>query len=541
MRSPRIKPTIGAVLIVFILLLQNFRAGTAMSADYWPTDGWRHSSPEDQGVAAEPLADLLAEIHEYRYRIDSVTVVRNGYLVLDSYFSPFEKGLKHIIHSDTKSFMSALIGIALDRGEIESVTQPVTGFFPGRVVANMDARKRSMTLEHLLTMTAGFDCKDSYRHRWVGLWEMRRSPDWAQHVLDLPMAREPGRLFDYCNGVSFLLSAILQQATGTSALDYARKHLFGPLGISDVAWPESPKGLSVGYGEMWLRPHDMAKFGWLYLNKGKWADRQIVSEAWVERSTRRHTDATLFDHYGYQWWRDASGYYMAVGYRGQFIFVVPRKNLVAVFTSDLDGAKFKVPRDLLTRHIIPAARSETALPADQAQQARLRELVKKTTIGPVEDIMWRSAEDGIVRDGGFLRTAAPGFKFSVPFGSRKMPLSTPNQVMRMQSPSGVRFGASVAEIPAGVALSDVGPRTYAGFLKALAKDVTVAGNRRIVLDDGTPAYKTELKWRYQGLDLTTHLVSVFREGKWIYLAAHPWREFNDAADIVGSLSFKRSN
>ena len=155
-----------------------------------------------------------------------------------------------------------------------------------------------MTLEHLLTMTSGFDCKDSYLHRWVGLFEMRGSPDWAQYVLDLPMAQEPGQSFYYCSGVSFLLSAILQEATGTSALDYARKHLFGPLGIEDVVWPESPKGITVGYGEMWLRPHDMAKFGWLYLNKGQWAGRQVVPQAWVERSTRRHFDATLFDHYG---------------------------------------------------------------------------------------------------------------------------------------------------------------------------------------------------------------------------------------------------
>ena len=113
----------------------------------------------------------------------------------------------------------------------------------------------------------------------------------------------------------------------------------------------------------------MAKFGWLYLNKGKWDGRQIISEEWVDRSTRRHNDATTFDYYGYQWWRDASGYYVAVGHRGQFIFVVPDKNMVVVFTSDLAGG-FYVPKVLLDRAIIPAAGSNAALPANEAQQAR---------------------------------------------------------------------------------------------------------------------------------------------------------------------------
>jgi len=358
-----------SLFFVCLFLLIGF---TAAATDYWPTNGWRTSTPEEQGVDSKQLANLLERIKTQGNRIDSVTVIRNGYAVLDAYFYPFERDLKHNIYSVTKSFTSTLVGIALDRGEIKSVARPVLDFFPDRVVANLDDRKRAMTLEHLLTMRTGFDCADSYRHRWKGLWKMLNSPDWTQHVLDLPMRETPGQSFDYCNGASFLLSSILQTATKMRTFDYAKKHLFAPLGITDVAWPETPSGVTVGYGQMWLNPHDMAKLGWLFLNNGMWDGRQIVSPTWIKRATRPQVRATLFASYGYQWWHSASDYYMAVGYAGQFIFVLPKKNMVVVFTSDLVSRDFYTPRNLLTEFVIPAARSETSLPANPEQQQRLR-------------------------------------------------------------------------------------------------------------------------------------------------------------------------
>ena len=190
---------------------------------------------------------------------------------------------------------------------------------------------------------------------------MRSSADWAQYVLDLPMAEPPGEKFEYCNGVSYLLSVIIQNTTKIKTLDFARKHLFEPLGIIDIGWATSPQGVDIGYGEMWLKPHDMAKFGWLYLNKGRWGNKQILPSAWVEVSTRGHIDATLFDHYGYQWWVDSAGYYMAVGYKGQRIFVVPEKNIVAIFTGNLTGTESLISKNLLDFFIIPAASSPNSI------------------------------------------------------------------------------------------------------------------------------------------------------------------------------------
>jgi CubicO group peptidase (beta-lactamase class C family) len=346
--------------------------------DYWPIGGWRTSTPEEQGIDSEKLADMLAHIQEQALDIDSVTVIRNGTMVLDATLGLFPPDSKHIIHSCTKSIISALIGIAIDQGYIESVQQPVQDLFPERSVANLTADKEAMTLEHVLMMATGLNCRDSYLYRWRGLNKMRQSPDWVQFVLDLPMAEEPGTRFEYCNSASFLLSAIIQETTGMTALEFARENLFAPLGISDVAWPANPQGINIGWGELRLRPHDMAKIGYLYLNQGMWDGEQVIPSAWIRASTREHISAeTLQDGYGYQWWIDASGVYMALGYAGQYIVVLPEKDMVVVFTSDLPENHFFVPNILTESFIIPAAASAEALPPNPDGVARLQALIEE--------------------------------------------------------------------------------------------------------------------------------------------------------------------
>jgi CubicO group peptidase (beta-lactamase class C family) len=338
---------------------------------------WEGSTPEKQGMDSGKLVELLNEIKEKEYDIDSVTIIRNGNVVIDAYFFPFQKDYKHILHSCTKSITSALVGIAIEKGYIKSVDQPVIEFFPDRSFANLDENKRAMTLEHLLTMTSGLECRDSYLYRWVGLAELRRSKDWVQHVLDLPMSEAPGEKFEYCNGVSYLLSAIIQETTKMKTLDFAHQHLFGPLGITDVRWKTCPQGIDIGWGEMWLKAQDMGKFGLLYLNKGRWNGKQIIPATWVEDSTFEHIFGTLFNSYGYQWWISSS-YYIAVGHGGQFIYVVPEKNMVGVFTSVLPGSVFYTPTRLLNRFIIPAAVSSEPLPENPEKNAMLASLLKKT-------------------------------------------------------------------------------------------------------------------------------------------------------------------
>ncbi|UCE54304.1 MAG: serine hydrolase [Desulfobacterales bacterium] len=521
---------------VFVVLVSFYSYSTASVTTY-PTEGWQFSTPEEQGMRSQRLVEMMEHVKTYNFSIDSILIVRNGYVVLDAYFYPFLKGQKHIIHSCTKSIMSALIGIAIDKGYIKSVDQPITDFFPGKEFANMDDLKKSITLENLLMMASGLKCRDSYLYRWVGLYEMRNSSDWAQYVLDLPMSEAPGERFEYCNGVSYLLSVIIQNTTGMKTLDFARKHLFGPLGIVDVGWATSPQGVDIGYGEMWLKPHDMAKFGWLFLNKGRWSNKQILPSSWVDVSTRGHIGAALFDQYGYQWWVDSEGFYMAVGYKGQFIFVVPQKNLVVVFTSDLSGRHFPIPNLLLQNYIIPAAEASKPLPSNTEEQARLDALVK--SVARATPYIWTSEKEGMAKDGVFKRTASPAFNFEYPLGSKKAAIEYPGQVMVMRTPDDVEFSASVGDIPEGIRLEDFGPKFYSKELESVGSNIRVISNKEITLNCGTKAYRTDITWLWNNaLPITTYLVSAYRDGKIIFVCTHPWRYHDKAEPIVQSLSFK---
>lgn len=225
-------------------------------------------------------------------------------------------------------------------------------------------------------MSSGFRCRDSYLYNWDGLYQMWDSQDWVQFMLDLPMEAAPGDRFEYCNGGSFLLSAILTERTGMTGLEFAEEHLFGPLGITDVAWPMNPQGITIGWGDLRMLPHDMAKIGYLMLRNGQWEGEQIIPARWVAESTRKHLPATLQDGYGYQWWVDDSGFYMALGYGGQFIFVVPEENLVVVFTSELPENDFYVPQMLLEGYILPAVVSAEPLPRDPAAEAMLQQRIE---------------------------------------------------------------------------------------------------------------------------------------------------------------------
>ena len=179
--------------------------------DHWPTNGWQVTSPEQQGMDSGSLADLLDNIRNNNIAIRSVLVIRNGYMVMEAYFHPFQQNFLHIIHSCTKSINSTLIGIAIDLGYIAGVDNTVLDFFPEyNTIANMSAWKQGLTLEHLLMMGTGMNARDSYLYNWEGLNNMQASADWTRYALDLPVIHQPGTVFDYSNCASYLITAILQ-------------------------------------------------------------------------------------------------------------------------------------------------------------------------------------------------------------------------------------------------------------------------------------------------------------------------------------------
>jgi CubicO group peptidase (beta-lactamase class C family) len=298
-------------------------------------DNWPHATPEEHGVDSAKLETMRQTIDVLDLPIDSVVVVRHGGIVFEYYPNPSLYGPNglHNLYSVTKSVTSILIGIAIDEGSIEGVDQSVVGFFPDRGIANLDACKERMTLEHLLTMTSGLEWQgpDDMYHSWgKGI----QSGDPVQYALDRPMVHEPGTVWHYNGGCSHLLSAILTKTTGMSTLEFAREHLFGPLGITSVRWPRDPHGIYYGGQDIWLTPYDMAKLGQLLLDGGVWNGEQIVPAEWIKATTTQSVELPWSGGYGYQWWLyPEDGIYYASGAFDQHIYVIPDLDMVVVFTA----------------------------------------------------------------------------------------------------------------------------------------------------------------------------------------------------------------
>jgi CubicO group peptidase (beta-lactamase class C family) len=345
----------------------------------WPTVAWTSISPEQVGFDSGKLAEALLDITSADPSIHAIFLEADGRAFLDAIFYPYDKRYPHNVASVTKSVMTTLIGIAADQGKL-NLDQPALDFFPNLKIAHRNARKERMTVRHLTGMTSGLNCVGE--HDEPTLHQMNASPDWVQFTLDLEMVAEPGSKFSYCSPGMHLLSAILQNATGMSTLDFARQNLFGPLGIKDVIWPRDPQGFNTGWGDLHLHPADAAKIGYLWLNRGKWEGKQVVSESWVEQSSRRQvsTYPPWQDDYGYGWWIMKGGdiqHYAAAGRGGQRIGVIPPLNAVAV----VNGSGVESGRVLsaLGKALVTPGKS---LPENPVGRAKLKEVLEQIASPP---------------------------------------------------------------------------------------------------------------------------------------------------------------
>jgi CubicO group peptidase (beta-lactamase class C family) len=329
-------------------------------------DDWLTSTPERQGIDSEKLAGALDRARERSLDIHSLLIARNGHLVLEAYFHPYDGTTVHDLASVTKSITTSLVGIAIDEGRIRSAKEPLLSLYPDVEPAHRGPRKERVLLEHLLSMSSGLDCTPEEAE--ITLRQMRKSADWVRFMLDLPMTAEPGERFSYCSGGMHLLSGIISRATGMSALEYARAKLFEPLGIREAPWPSDPRGVTHGWGDLHLHPRDMAKIGCLWLEGGVWRGRRIVSRDWVESSTKGRVAAGGDVDYGYGWWvfkGKRAGLYEANGRGGQRISVLPEKRVVVVFT----GGGFE-PAEI-GEPLLAAIVSDGELPENPAGTARL--------------------------------------------------------------------------------------------------------------------------------------------------------------------------
>jgi CubicO group peptidase (beta-lactamase class C family) len=340
-------------------------------------DGWQASSSSDQGIDPLPLAEMINGVRDKVFRnIHSVLVVRNEKLVLEEYFpgsdllgpyTEFGWNVRHLLCSCTKSFASALVGIARDQGLLGEVSTPLAVLFPEYADIDWSGARGRITLEHALTMSAGLEWDEgsySYLDPRNHAWIMWASGDPVHFLLSRPMVAEPGTTFVYNGGLSITLAEIAGKVSGLPADQFARQYLFTPLGIEDFAWEKHADGTLQAAGGLWLRPRDMAKFGQLYLNGGTWKGIPVISNEWVAESTKKRVwadDRTR--HYGFQWWIEEHPWqgnvvtsFAGRGWGGQRIYVFPDLRLVVVFTGGNHYTLANPEHAMLAQYILPAVR-----------------------------------------------------------------------------------------------------------------------------------------------------------------------------------------
>jgi CubicO group peptidase (beta-lactamase class C family) len=356
------------------------------AATLWPTNGWQTSTPEAQGIDSKWLNYAVQMIQWKHLPVNSLLIERHGYIVLDAYFYPFADNQLHDVASVTKSVMSTLVGIAQAKQQIIGINTPVLPVLSEETAWTADARKKRMTLGHLLSMTSGLDCSEKDGQNF--LQQMEGSAHWSTFALERPQTANPGTQFNYCAANMQLVSALLSRETGESAAQFAQRELFSPLGIRNVVWPSDPDGVSRGFADLKLQPRDMAKLGYLWLHHGVWEDRQIVPQSYLDAALSPHADVNVGVKYGYGIWLYPNGRaggpadFEANGHGGQRIAVIPSKDTVIVITGngldDNDVAKL----------LAPAAKWDAPLPANPQADAQLASLV--THIGTPQDVRMAS-------------------------------------------------------------------------------------------------------------------------------------------------------
>jgi CubicO group peptidase (beta-lactamase class C family) len=337
----------------------------------WPGTDWQAATPEEMGMDSRSLATFV----EYggNTQMDSLFVTRWGRVVAQAYYAPFEPGMKHRVNSTTKAIIGALAGIAVGQGKLDANARMVS-FFADRRIAALDDAKRAITVQQLLHMTSGLAWKEPLSDALPeSMIAMERSGDWVQYVLDRPMAHAPGTAFDYNSGSSHLVSAIIARATGLPARDFAAKHLFAPIGITDTLWRQDPQGVNVGGYGLYLRTADMARIGYLYLHRGQWNGQQVIPRAWADKVF--DANIAMFPTGGWKyadgWWTLPSRKaYLTVGYNRQLIIVLPEQGIVAAVTG-----RRVYPIENVIDHLQRSVRAEAPLPPDPSSLEALQAAV----------------------------------------------------------------------------------------------------------------------------------------------------------------------
>jgi CubicO group peptidase (beta-lactamase class C family) len=373
------------IRLILILSVSFISLTPGFGEHYWPTNKWKSATPQSVGVNPDSIDNLFQFIKKKQFPIDSVVIVKSGVLIGELYQNGTnEKSLSNI-YSVTKSFTSALIGIAIDEGHIKNDKQKLESIFDKGFFKSKDQTLKNIKLKHLLTMTSGLKTRDNHLSNYAGVLALQNSKNWIDHIFSLGTESKSGEFYNYSNGGSHILAAILTKMTKTPLEEYAERRLFSYIGIKNYKWEKDPQGINHGYSNLELSARDMARLGLLYLNNGLWKDKQVISSSWIKKSLQPHSEPNKgrfnpfrlypYNGYGYQWWnsdtawkadmgyRKAWGlgqetknqqeYFFALGYEGQYVFILPQDNIVAVFKSRFKKASdILIPKALVEEFII---------------------------------------------------------------------------------------------------------------------------------------------------------------------------------------------
>ncbi|MEK0424351.1 MAG: hypothetical protein RJB11_442 [Planctomycetota bacterium] len=326
------------------------------------------ATPESQGVSSEAIAKFVRAADEKVNSMHSVMILRHGKVIAEAWWAPEDATKPHVLWSLSKSFTSTAVGLAVEEGKL-SIEDRVVGFFPDDLPAEPTENLRKMQVKDLLTMSTGHADEPN----------VRQSQDWIKSFLAHPLPHPPGTFFRYNTPATFMQSAIVQKVTGKTVVDYLQSRLFDPLGIQPPRWDTNPQGISLGGYGLFLKTEDIAKFGQLYLQNGKWEGKQLIPATWVQQATSKQVSngdnpsSDWNQGYGFQFWRCRHNAFRGDGKDGQFCVVLPDQDAVVVMTANTTNMQAQL--SLVWDHLLEGFQ-EGAIAEDPKNQEALSGLCK---------------------------------------------------------------------------------------------------------------------------------------------------------------------
>jgi len=326
------------------------------------------NTPESQGVPSAAIQEFAVEIDRRIDTMHSFILVRKGEVIAEGWWAPQSKDRAHVLWSLSKSFTSTAIGLAVAEGKL-SLDDKVLSFFPDEAPESPSENLQAMTVRDLLTMSTGHH--DEPR--------LNRGTPWIESFLNHPVPHQPGTFFRYNTPATYMLSAILQKVTGEKLVDYLKSRLFEPLGIESPRWDDSPQGISIGGYGLFLKTEDIAKFGQLYLQQGKWNGEQLLPADWVGQATSKQVEngsnpeSDWNQGYGFQFWQCRHAAFRGDGKDGQFCIVIPEHDVVIAITADCSDMQGQL--NVVWEKLLPAFGGEP-LAEDPEAVAELRETLE---------------------------------------------------------------------------------------------------------------------------------------------------------------------